>query len=315
MIKAHAPRWADDDAHGSTMRHIKKESLSNKVWIPDLETQKAITDFLDRETTRIDQLIEKKQRLVRLVPEKEKREISQLVMRGKNTSTSLRDTGIFWRGEVPTHWTESRMKTHFRISKRQGFDELTVLSVYREYGVIIKSSRNDNINSTPEDLSKYQLVESGDLVINKMKSWQGSLGISSYEGITSPDYVVLTPCSEHSSRYMNHLLRAAPMPTVYHLISNGIRTDQWRMEPSLFLSLPIFMPPMEEQIKIAEKVDEELERLRNIADTVNASIDRLREYHSALITVAVTGQMDVATYGKQGKTDRRLDEIEEAMQA
>jgi len=64
IIKAHAPRWAEHDAHGSTMRHIKKESLSNKVWIPDLDTQKAIADFLDRETGRIDQIIEKTQQTI-----------------------------------------------------------------------------------------------------------------------------------------------------------------------------------------------------------------------------------------------------------
>lgn len=289
--------------------------LEFPVPIPDLETQKAIADFLDRETARIDLLIEKKQRMVRLLPEKEKNEVSRLVMSGSNPSVACRDTGIFWRGLAPTHWTESRLKAHFRIRKRQGFDKLTVLSVYREYGVIEKSSRNDNINKTPEDLSKYQLVEPGDLVINKMKSWQGSLGVSSFKGITSPDYVVMIPCAQNHPQYMHHLLRALPMPTVYHLISNGIRTDQWRMEPERFRSLPVFLPPMDEQEEIAKKVDEVLVRLRKIADTINSSIDRLQEYRAALITAAVTGQIDVTTYGKHGQADRRLDEIEEALQA
>ncbi|WP_022727547.1 restriction endonuclease subunit S [Fodinicurvata sediminis] len=312
-LKHYSAIWADLDAHGSTMRHIKKESLGNKIWLPDFDTQVDIADFLDRETARIDQLIEKKQRLVEVLPEKEKGEISRLVLRGANPSAPLRDTGIFWRGNVPEHWTESRLKAHFRIQKRQGFDDLTVLSVYREYGVIEKSSRDDNINKTPDDLSKYQMVEPGDLVINKMKSWQGSLGISIIKGITSPDYVVMTPCGEHHAQYMHHLLRAVPMPTVYHLISNGIRIDQWRMEPDRFLSLPIFLPPIGEQEQIAQRIEEELRRLRNGADAINKSINRLREYRSALITAAVTGQIDVTTWGKRGETDRRLDKVEEDM--
>ncbi len=295
--------------YGLTLSGIK----SLAIQCPDLATQKTIADFLDRETARIDQLIEKKHRLVEVLPEKEKGEISRLVLHGANPSAPLRDTGIFWRGNVPEHWTESRLKAHFRIQKRQGFDDLTVLSVYREYGVIEKSSRDDNINKTPEDLSKYQLVEPGDLVINKMKSWQGSLGVSTFKGITSPDYVVMTPCGEHHSQYMHHFWRAVPMPTVYHLISNGIRIDQWRMEPDRFLSLPVFLPPIGEQKQIAQRIEQELRRLRNVADAINKSINRLREYRSAFITAAVTGQIDVTTWGKRGETDRRMDVIEQEM--
>lgn len=283
------------------------------VPLPDRETQKAIADFLDFETARIDQLIEKKQRLVELLPEKEKAAISRLVLFGENASHQLTDSGIFWRGMVPDCWEESRLKAHFKAKKRQGYEDLEVLSVYREHGVIEKSSRDDNINKTPDDLSKYQLVEPGDLVINKMKAWQGSLGVSTFRGITSPDYVVMTPVGEHYPLYMHHLLRAQPMPLVYHLISNGIRIDQWRMEPEKFLSLTVFLPPLVEQRTIAERVEMELGRLRVVADAINFSIDRLREYRAALITAAVTGQIDVTTWGKQGQTDRRLDQIEEDM--
>ena len=87
------------------------------------------------------------------------------------------------------------------------------------------------------------------------------------------------------------------------------------MEPDRFLSLPVFLPPMEEQNEIARKVDEELARLRSLAEAIDASIDRLKEYRSALITAAVTGQIDVSTYAKSGTPDRRLDAIQEEMQA
>jgi len=292
-LKHHSSVWADLDAHGSTMRHIKKESLSNKIWLPDLATQKNIADFLDRETARIDQLIEKKRRQLDLFSEKEKGEISRLVLRGSDARADTSPSGIAWRGDVPKHWIESRLKAHFKMRKRQGFEDQPVLSVYREFGVIEKSSRDDNINKTPEDLSKYQLVEPGDLVVNKMKSWQGSLGISEFLGITSPDYVVMVPIGEHDSGYMHHLLRARPMPTVYHLISNGVRIDQWRMEPEKFLSLPIFLPPLHEQRQIAASVNRILNSLRNVAEAVGRSIDRLREHRAALITAAVTGQIDI----------------------
>lgn len=301
---------------GTTFIELARSKLrAVKIPLPDHETQRAIANFLDRETARIDQLVEKKQTLVDRLPEKEKAKISALVLRGVDGDAPLRDSGVDWRGQVPAHWEESRLKAHFRPAKRQGYDDLEVLSVYREFGVIEKASRDDNINKTPDDLSKYQLVEPGDLVINKMKAWQGSLGVSTFRGITSPDYVVMTRTGDHHPLYMHHLLRAQPMPTVYHLISNGIRTDQWRLEPEKFRMLPVFLPPRPEQEAIAGLVEKELGKLREVSEVILRSIDRLREYRAALITAAVTGQIDISEHTRKGDTDRRLDAIEAEMRA
>jgi type I restriction enzyme S subunit len=295
--------------YGLTLGGVKNIALT----CPDLDTQKSIANFLDRETARIDQLSDKKKHLVDLLVDKEASEISGLVLRGSDNQAEMRESGLEWRGEVPAHWKQSRLKAQFRIQKRQGFENLTVLSVYREYGIIEKSSRDDNINKTPLDLSTYQLVMPGDIVINKMKAWQGSLGISRYKGITSPDYVVMTPVGEHFSTYIHYLLRARPMPSVYHTISNGIRIDQWRMEPDRFLKLPVFLPPQSEQMRIAETIEQRVDQLRKLAEITTTSISRLSEFRAALISAAVTGHIDVQNWGKYGETDRRLDAIGEEM--
>lgn len=270
-----------------------REFAEQPLPIPPIEQQLRIVAFLDRETGRIDGLIEKKTRFIALLNEKEKAAISRLVRRGLERNAPTTESGVDWRGRVPAHWVRGRMKDHFRQEKRQGYENLTVLSVYREFGVIEKASRDDNINKTPEDLTKYQLVKPNDLVINKMKAWQGSMGIAQMRGITSPDYVVMRPIGEHDPRYMHHYLRAQPMPWVYRLISNGIRTDQWRMEPEKFLGLPVFMPPIDEQRRIADRIDVELERIRGLITLTERSIDLLREKRAALITAAVTGKIDV----------------------
>lgn len=272
-----------------------KPLLQAVTWIPSEPEQTAIARFLDHQTGRIDGLIEKKTRFIALLNQKEKSAISRLVRNGANRDATFVDSGVEWRGTAPSHWRRGRLKDHFRQEKRQGYESLTVLSVYREFGVIEKSSRDDNINKTPEDLSKYQLVNPNDLVINKMKAWQGSMGVAGMRGITSPDYVVMRPVGEHDPRYMHHYLRAQPMPWVYRLISNGIRTDQWRMEPEKFLGLPVFMPPMDEQRRIADQIDIELERIRGLIANTERSIDLLREKRAALITAAVTGKIDVRT--------------------
>lgn len=282
-------------AMGGGMRQsLKYDDMRHLPLVfPPLEEQADIVEHLSRETGRIDGLIKKKTRFISVLNDKEKAMIAHFVRRGIDASAPTNDSGVEWRGLVPAHWQRARMKNHFKQVKRQGFDDLTLLSVYREFGVIEKASRSDNINKTPEDLSKYQLVEPNDLAINKMKAWQGSMGISPFLGITSPDYVVMRPIGEHNPRYMHHYLRARPMPWVYRLISNGIRTDQWRMEPEKFLELPIFLPPMDEQEAIANRIDGELDRIRGLIAKTERSIALLKEKRAALITAAVTGKIDV----------------------
>ena len=92
-----------------------------------------------------------------------------------------------WLPEVPVHWETRTMRSFTTVSsERRGDREATLLSVYREYGVVIKASRDDNRNVESEDLSNYKWVRPGDLVMNRMKMWQGSLGVSEHEGIVSP---------------------------------------------------------------------------------------------------------------------------------
>lgn len=277
---------------GTTFIELSRDQLrTQKIPVPNISLQEQIAAYLDRETRRIDDLIAEKGRFIDLLREKRVAKISHLVRKGDGAS--LKDTGIGWRGRAPASWTRSKLKALFRQEKRQGYDDLTVLSVYRDYGVIEKHSREDNINKTPENLSTYQLVEQGDLVINKMKAWQGSMGISDYRGITSPDYIVMTTKTDANPRYLHHYLRARPMPWVYRQISNGIRTDQWRLEPEKFLDLPIFLPSQKEQTKIADAIDRETTRIDGLISETEHSIALLKEKRAALITAAVTGNIDV----------------------
>ncbi|MXO91065.1 restriction endonuclease subunit S [Pontixanthobacter aquaemixtae] len=282
------------DTPGVTRFGLDQDTIKSiVVLLPPFGERRQIVEMLRSETGQIDGLIEKKTRFIALLNDKEKSMIAHFVRRGIDATAPTKDSGVEWRGVVPAHWQRARMKNHFKQVKRQGFDDLTVLSVYREFGVIEKASRSDNINKTPEDLSKYQLVEPNDLAINKMKAWQGSMGISPFLGITSPDYLVMKPIGEHNPRYMHHYLRAKPMPWVYRLISNGIRTDQWRLEPEKFLELPVFLPPMDEQEAIANRIDRELDRIRDLIEKTERSIALLKEKRAALITAAVTGKIDV----------------------
>lgn len=260
---------------------------------PPLPEQAAIAAFLDRETGKIDALVEEQRLLIELLKEKRQAVISHAVTKGLTPDTPMKDTGIKWLGEVPKHWGVIPLRALFRFVKRQNGDDLEVLSVYREYGVIPKASRDDNNNKTPEDLSSYQTVYPGDLVVNKMKSWQGSLGISRKEGITSPDYAVFQSRHEGEPEYFNWLLRCSLLPDVYRSISNGIRPDQWRLEPDRFKELKIPFPPLVEQRQIDERLKTVVDDFVALSEQAEVAITLLLERRAALISAAVTGKLDV----------------------
>ncbi|MCI6206325.1 MAG: restriction endonuclease subunit S [Corynebacterium glucuronolyticum] len=164
-----------------------------------------------------------------------------------------------------------------RIPKRTGFGDETLLSVYREYGVIRKSDRDDNHNRTGKSLDDYQLVEQGDLVFNKMKAWQGSLGISEMRGIVSPAYFVYRPLVEFNSRFMHHLLRSSASIDFYAAHSKGIRVNQWDLEPEQLNQMEVYFPPAGTQRRIAEYLDKETNEIDRLVGELDEYIELLEK--------------------------------------
>ncbi|MEU4048004.1 hypothetical protein AB0F09_02170 [Streptomyces olivaceus] len=175
-----------------------------------------------------------------------------------------------------------------RPVERTGFADYQVLSVYRDHGVIPKSSRTDNYNKTPADLSRYQLVRKGDLVVNKMKAWQGSLGISDHEGIVSPDYLVCQINRPVDSRYLHHLLRSAPLISEFGSRSKGIRPAQWRLYWEDLAQVQVLLPPIEEQRRISDFLDKETARVNDLAALRRKQDATLEERYDAAISDLTT---------------------------
>jgi len=273
---------------------VTQEVLRGGIaWLPTTAEQTQIARFLDHETARIDALIEEQRRLIELLKEKRQSVIAHAVTKGLDPTAPTKDSGVEWLGEVPGHWRSRKVKRLFTQSKRQGYMDMEVLSVYRDYGVVKKSSRDDNNNKTPDDLSLYQLVMAGDLVVNKMKAWQGSLGVSEHQGITSPDYVVYSPSHLESPKFLHYLLRASHMPKVYLSISNGIRPSQWRIEPEKFEQVEVFLPGKAEQLEIVAYLENQLTRINELMLCCEQASNFFSERRSALISAVVTGKIDV----------------------
>ena len=324
MIRSDFSYWAlvacrpklEAAGQGTTFIELSRDKLrSERIPIPVHETQKAIADFLDRETSRIDQLIEKKRRMVEMLGEKRKAQIARLVVGGLASSVELTSTTVEWMPEAPSHWRVRRIATLFRESKEMGEEGLPVLSVSINWGISDRELRDEDrhrIVNQIQDKTAYKRVRPGDLVYNMMRAWQGAFGVATIDALVSPAYVVARPNQEIHSLYFEPLLRTSMCIEEFRRTSKGIADFRQRLYWEHFRQVRVVLPPLEEQRLIAQKVGKILKMIGEVVEPVEASIDRLREFRAALITAAVTGQIDVSTWGKQGTTARRLDEIEGA---
>lgn len=197
-------------------------------------------------------------------------------------------SGKAWLGDVPSHWRVAPLWTLFRRTKRTGFEDEQLLSVYRDFGVVPKASRNDNNNKPSDDLTAYQLVQPGDLAINKMKAWQGAVAISEYSGIVSPAYFIYESTHSENSRFLHYLLRSPRYITGYISISKGIRVNQWDLEPQYHSRMPVLLPPKVEQTAIAVFLDRETAKIDLLIAEQQKLITLVAEKRQAAISHAVT---------------------------
>jgi len=184
------------------------------------------------------------------------------------------------------------------VVDRGHFDE-QMLSVTINYGVLRQadmladSAKRDSSN---EDKSNYKLVQPGDLVYNKMRAWQGALGVSPYRGIVSPAYIVQRLRDVQSlPRYMHFLLRTPLFASEAERWSYGITSDQWSLRAEWFRSIYFPRPPLSEQTAIVRFLDWVERRTRRAIHVRQQRIKLLEEYKQALIHQAVTGQIDIRT--------------------
>ena len=262
--------------------------------VPPLSEQKAIADFLDEKTSKINGLVTAKQKQIELLKEYKQSLIANAVTKGINPKVKMKDSGINWIGKVPEHWECSTLRKHLRFVSDKGHPDEQLLSVTREQGVIIRNteSKEENHNVIPSDLSDYKLVRKGQFAINKMKSWQGSYAVSSYTGIVSPAYYVCDLDFENKE-FFSIAIRSKAYVPFFTMYSKGIRVDQWDLSPIGLKTIPFFIPPKEEQDTIVSFLKKKIESIDTQISSIEKQIANLNEYKQSLISDVVTGKVKV----------------------
>ena len=259
-----------------------------------LSEQQKISQFLDDKTAKIDQAVDLAEKQIALLKEHKQILIQNAVTRGLNPDVPLKDSGVEWIGQVPEHWEKYPLFVQAKISSITNHIDKELLSVYLDRGVIRFSDVDEKrTNVTSLDLSKYQLVRKGNFVLNNQQAWRGSVGISNYEGIVSPAYLILELSNKFESNYANYLFRNGTMVAHYFVASKGVGSIQRNLYWGNLRRTPIFIPPLSEQQRIADYLNTQTAKIDQAIALKTAHIEKLKEYKSVLINDVVTGKVRV----------------------
>jgi len=282
-----------------------------KIGLPvaAIDEQTAIADFLDHETVKIDELIAEQERLIELLKEKRQAVISHAVTKGLNPDAPMKDSGIEWLGQVPDHWEVKKLK-YLTYSIEQGWSpqcegypaetesEWGVLKVGCVNSGIFKPSENKLLPDELEPIPALGLV-SGDLLISRANTRElvGSAAVvdRNYPNLLLCDklYRIRFILDLFSPRFASHYLGSSSVRGQIELAATGASASMLNIPQSAILDLPITVPPLAEQCEIAVSLDLDLGKYDTLTAEAQKAITLLQERRSALISAAVTGQLDV----------------------
>ncbi|MHC3044035.1 hypothetical protein ACWPO1_00235 [Acinetobacter nosocomialis] len=273
------------------------------ILFPTLEIQTQIANFLDYETTKIDTLIAKQEKLIELLKEKRQAVISHAVTKGLNPNVPMKDSGVEWLGEVPEHWIVKRLK---HISPKIGVGLVINPSTYtREEGVYFifggdvkeyefdlsktrRISKHDSDNLLPSRLNHRDLVS-----IRVGYPGVTAVVTKELEGANCASIIVI-----RRGKYNSDWLCAAMNIWVgrqqVELASYGAAQKQFNVADAIEFKFPV--PPANEQDEIAIFVEETRKKFDNLSNKALQQIELLKERRTALISAAVTGKIDVRNW-------------------
>ena len=280
---------------------VKLFSISQKVInqtsiiIPSKIEQEKIASFLDTKCAEIDEMIALQEKIVEELQAYKHSVITEAVTTGLNPDAPMKDSGIEWIGEIPEHWNTRKIGTLFRLRDEKNYksmDEVQLLSLYTGIGVFPHGEQEERGNKAVT-VEGYKVVHKNDIVVNIILAWMGAIGISDYDGVTSPAYDVYIPSTSVIPHYYHYVFRTKGIAGECYKYGRGIMMMRWRTYSSEFKQISIPLPSMEEQQEIADYLDEKCSEIDNLINIKLSKIDCLKEYKKSIIYEYVTGKKEV----------------------
>lgn len=290
------------EKNGGVQDFVGLTTLRNLIILKlPLKEQTAIAHYLDSKLGEIDALIDKQQTLLEKLAEQRTAVITHAVTKGLNPAAPMKKSGVEWLGDVPTHWNVSYLKFYYEVQlgkmlqpKSNNTDDFEI-SYFKAFHVQWNNILTDELPLmwvNPSELDKYT-VNNGDLLICE----GGEVGrcsiLRNLDGIAIIQNAVhrVRALKNSEVRYLDYVIRHIASAGWFNILCNKATIAHLTSEKLINLNIPI--PPKDEQINIADYLDQETTKIDRLCETVNQTIGRLKEYRTALITQAVTGKIKV----------------------
>lgn len=198
-------------------------------------------------------------------------------------------SGVNLLEQIPKNWQKYSFKELFTKKEITNLTNEGLLSVYLDRGVIPYSEGGGLVHKPSESLEKYQLVDINDFVMNNQQAWRGSVGISNYRGIVSPAYLVFSTDKEKADpSYLKYLLKDNISVSQFSLSSLSVGTIQRQVKWHLLRNISLFLPSLDDQLKISKFLDKEILKIDNLISKQEKLIKLLDEQRKSIISHAVT---------------------------
>ncbi|TXL75121.1 restriction endonuclease subunit S [Vineibacter terrae] len=285
-----------------TTRYTELKNIC--VAVPDWETQQRIANFLDRFSSLIDSLIDKKLRQIALIKDEENACVAGHMSDGGRRS--FRKTDLPWIPEIPDDWKLRRAKYLFRCLSRPPLDDDKIVTAFRDGQVTLRENRRLTGYTLAVKEVGYQHINQGDLVIHTMDAFAGAIGVSDSDGKATGEYAVCEPIAAGiNNHFFAQILRYMAAQNYIYVLCPSVRERAPRFRFSKLAPVMLPVPTKDEQDRIALVI----ERSRALRNRLQRSIFLLKEHRSSLITKAVTGEIEVASE-HWGDAERSMKRIE-----
>lgn len=290
------PMIMDQGSAKSTVDSVRLPMLQGfKVVVFNEAGQQKITDLLDEKVGEVDCVIVETKETIEDYKKYKQALITDAVTKGIDDTVTLKATENVYIDKIPVHWGMKKLKYVFYIKKdiagKEGYDILSIT----QRGIKIKDI-SINEGQLAESYSNYQLVDVGDFAMNHMDLLTGWVDVSKYSGVTSPDYRVFNfiDKSAYCKEYYLYLMQMCYMNKIFYGLGQGVSNlGRWRLQADKFLNVTIPIPPLWEQRKIAEYLDEKCSEIDNLIAKKEELLEDLESYKKSLIYEYVTGKKEV----------------------
>lgn len=281
---------------GAAVRGINIYDLKRaRIPMPPRSERAVIADYLNTETSRIDVLVAEQERFIELLREKRQAVISHAVTKGLDPTVPMKDSGVEWLGIIPAHWGVCQSRRMFAVRSEPAQPSDRMLTASQKYGVLYQSDfvelEGRRVVEVIMGTESLKHVEPDDFIIS-MRSFQGGIEWCRLRGSTSFHYVMIKPVKWVHPPFFAHLLKSSTYIQALRATTDLIRDGQ-ELRFSNFAQVDLPVVPLEEQAEIATVLTAETSRIDALITEVERAIILLQERRAALISAAVTGQIDV----------------------